>query len=108
VLYQNAGLSTVRGGRKVMRLFSGMKRPAFGFDVKFHQSIAAEDGTVVNERTDVLIFGPVRIVFWVWGKFEVREGRITLWRDYIDSFDFLKGTLRGLVGAVIPSLQRKF
>jgi limonene-1,2-epoxide hydrolase len=103
VLYQNAGLTTMRGNRRVIKALKGV-----GLDVKFHHNVAADDVTVINERTDLLIAGPVRIAIWVWGKFEVHNGRITLWRDYIDTFDFIKGILRGLVGVVIPPLNRKF
>jgi limonene-1,2-epoxide hydrolase len=35
----------------------------------------------------------------------VHNGRITLWRDYVDVFDMFKGFVRGLVGLVIPSLK---
>ena len=40
------------------------------------------------------------------GVFEVRDGRITLWRDYFDGIDFLKGIVRGLAAIAIPSLRR--
>ena len=45
---------------------------------------------MLTERTDALIFGPLRLQFWVCGVFEVHDGRITLWRDYFDMFDFVK------------------
>jgi limonene-1,2-epoxide hydrolase len=47
----------------------------------------------------------VRLQFWVCGVFEVHNGRITLWRDYFDTMDMLKGTVRGLIGAVVPALR---
>jgi limonene-1,2-epoxide hydrolase len=74
------------------------------FEVKTHR-IAVNGSTVLTERTDALVFGPVRLQFWVCGVFEVRDGRITLWRDYFDMFDFTKSIARGLVGAVIPGLR---
>ncbi len=68
-----------------------------GFEVKFHR-IAADGNAVLTERTDALIIGPLRLQFWVCGVFEVHGGRITLWRDYFDKFDFLvKAPLRGLL-----------
>ena len=39
---------------------------------------------VVNERTDRFTFGGQRIEIPVAGVFEVRDGRITFWRDYFD------------------------
>ncbi|MBI3216636.1 MAG: nuclear transport factor 2 family protein [Mycobacterium sp.] len=107
LVYENVGLPTIRGKRRTMKLFAGMQRPSMGFDVKFHR-IAVSGDTVLTERTDALIFGPVRLNFWVCGVFEVHEGRITLWRDYFDLFDMSKALVRGLAGAVVPALQRKF
>lgn len=105
--YQNVGFPTIHGRRRAMKLFEGMQRPSLGFDVKIHRS-AADGNTVLNERTDVLVIGPVRLVFWVCGVFELHDGRITLWRDYFDNFDFLKAMVRGVAGVAVPSLQRKF
>ena len=45
---------------------------------------AVNGASVLTERTDVLVIGPVRMQFWVCGVFEVHNGRITLWRDYFD------------------------
>lgn len=107
LVYQNVGFPTIRGRRRAIKLFEGMQRPSMGFDVKIHRT-AADGDTVLNERTDVLRFGPVRLIFWVCGVFEVRDGRITLWRDYFDNVDFLKAIARGVAGLAVPSLQRKF
>ena len=75
-----------------------------GFEVKIHR-IAADGAAVLTERTDALIFGPLRLQFWVCGIFEVHDGRITLWRDYFDFFDMVKATLRGVAGLVIAVAQ---
>jgi limonene-1,2-epoxide hydrolase len=106
VVYTNVSLPTVRGRRRVEGLF----RPAYeklhgGFRVHFH-SIAADGGTVLTERTDALIMGRVEQRIWVYGRFEVVDGQITVWRDSFDWFDVLVGLLRGLAGAVIPALNR--
>jgi limonene-1,2-epoxide hydrolase len=107
VLYQNVGYTTMRGRNRIIKLFRrGAGR--VGFEVKFHR-VAAEGNAVLTERTDALILGPLRVQFWVVGVFEVHGGRITLWRDYFDGFDFfVKAPLRGLAGIVIPSLRPKF
>jgi limonene-1,2-epoxide hydrolase len=105
VLWQNVGYPSIRGRKRIVRLFRrGAGR--LGFEVKFHR-IAAEGNAVLTERTDALVLGPVRMQFWVCGAFEVHGGRITLWRDYFDLYDVLKGTARGLIGAVVPSLRPK-
>jgi limonene-1,2-epoxide hydrolase len=102
-VWQNVGYPTMRGRDRILKMFRRANgRP--GFEVKIHR-IAAEGDTVLTERTDVLVFGRVRCQFWVCGVFEVHAGQITLWRDYFDVFDLLKGTARGLLGAVIPALR---
>lgn len=103
VKWQNVGLPTISGRQRIVKLMrSGEGR--FGFEVKFHR-IAAEGTSVLTERTDVLVFGPLRLQFWVCGAFEVHDGRITLWRDYFDFFDMFKATVRGVAGAVVPALR---
>ena len=103
LVYENVGLPTIRGRARAMKMFRAMEGRA-GFDVTFHR-IAEEGVVVLNERTDALILGPLRLQFWVCGVFEVHDGRITLWRDYFDFFAMFKATLRGLAGVAIPALR---
>ncbi len=101
--WQNVGLPTIRGRQRII----GLMRRGEGrmsFEVKIHR-IAAEGNAVLTERTDAMVFGPLRIQFWVCGTFEVHAGRITLWRDYFDTLDFVKGTVRGIAATVFPSLR---
>ena len=76
LVYQNVGLPTIHGRRRAMKLFSSLGG-ASGFEVKIHR-IAADGAAVLTERTDALIFGPLRLQFWVCGVFEVHDGQITL------------------------------
>lgn len=103
LVYQNVGFPTIRGRARTMKLFRRMEGKG-GFEVKIHR-IAVNGPVVLTERTDVLAIGPVRLQFWVCGVFEVHNGRITLWRDYFDMYDMVKGTVRGLIGAVVPALR---
>jgi len=103
LVYQNVGLPTIRGRARAMKLFRAMEGRA-GFEVTIHR-IAVNGSSVLTERTDALIFGPVRMQFWVCGVFEVHNGRITLWRDYFDLWDMTKALVRGVAGAVIPALR---
>ena len=107
LVYQNVGLPTIRGRQRTMKLLGGLSRPNAGFDVKIHR-IASEGSAVLTERTDVLSFGPFQAHFWVCGVFEVREGRITLWRDYFDFVDIVKGSVRALAAIAIPALRQSF
>jgi len=103
LVYENVGFPTVRGRARAVKLFRGMQGKT-GFEVKIHR-IAVNGASVLTERTDAIILGPVRLQFWVCGVFEVSNGRITLWRDYFDMWDMLKATARGILGAVIPGLR---
>jgi limonene-1,2-epoxide hydrolase len=106
LVYENVGLPAIHGRAAAMKLFRRMDGRA-AFEVKFHR-VAADGAAVLTERTDALIFGPLRVQFWVCGVFEVHDGRITLWRDYFDFVDILKATLRGVAALAVPSLKATF
>lgn len=107
LLWHNVGVAKMRGRRRIMKLFRSGEGRA-GFEVKIHH-IATDGSSVLTERTDALIFGPVRLQFWVCGTFELQDGRIRVWRDYFDKFDFfVKAPLRALVATVVPSLRPSF
>jgi limonene-1,2-epoxide hydrolase len=105
VVYTNVGLATLRGRRRAGKVLELLRRPLFGFEVEL-VAVAAEGGLVFTERVDELRIGPLRIRFWVVGRFDVRNGRIVLWRDYFDNLDIAKGVLRGIVALLIPGVQR--
>jgi len=44
--------------------------------------------------------------FWVCGTFEVRDGKIVLWRDYFDWGTFLMAGVRGLGRALLGAGRR--
>jgi limonene-1,2-epoxide hydrolase len=105
VVYQNVGTPIIKGRDRTVKFLRRMfDRPSAGFEVKIHR-IAVEGISVLTERTDVMVFGRFRMHFWVCGVFEVRNGKITLWRDYFDILDMLKATVRGLAGMAVPSLK---
>lgn len=118
LVWQNVGLPTLRGRSRIMKLLR-RGEGKFGFLVKFHRigtderSREGQTGTgstVLTERTDALIFGPLRLQFWVCGTFEINDaGQITLWRDYFDFFDaMVKAPLRAVAGLAVPSLRPTF
>jgi limonene-1,2-epoxide hydrolase len=107
VEYVNVGLPTVHGRERVRRLFRAtLGRAGGGFEVYVH-SISASGPTVLTERTDVLKFRELRVQLWVCGRFDVRDGQIVLWRDYFDYLAVLMGTMRGLIGTIVPAIRAK-
>lgn len=91
VAYQNMPIPPLRGPRGVRAVF----RPVFrltAFEARVDK-IAASGPTVLTERTDAVLIGPVRIPFHVCGTFEVHDGKITVWRDTFDYASILVNTL---------------
>jgi len=106
VIYTNVGLPTIRGRAKVAKALGALDRPGAGFEAYLHAT-SADGPIVLTERTDVIVLGRFRAQFWVWGRFDVHDGQITLWRDSFDFVDVLRATVRGLVGIAVPGLQPK-
>jgi limonene-1,2-epoxide hydrolase len=104
VVYSNVGLPTLRGREQVTKVLGGLDRPGSSFEVYLH-SIAADGPVVLTERTDVIVLGALRTQFWVWGRFDVHDGLITLWRDSFDFLDIARGLVRGLAGIAVPALR---
>jgi limonene-1,2-epoxide hydrolase len=102
--YVNVGLPAIRGRAQVEKVADIFDKPDVGFEVYLH-AISADGPTVLTERTDVLLVKRMRVQFWVTGRFDVHDGKITLWRDAFDYIDVLRGTVRGLVGLVRPDLN---
>lgn len=101
----NVSLPAIEGKERVRRVLTrAFTRPQAGFEVYLHK-VAVDGDSVLTERTDVLIFGPIRIQIWVWGRFDVTAGRIVMWKDYFDFWNTTVATLRGLLGAAVPSLR---
>ena len=84
-----------------------LERGVGGFRVHFH-TVATSGQTVLTERTDALIFGPVEQRLWIYGRFDVVDGQIVRWRDSFDWLDLLIGLLRGVAGAFVPALNRRW
>ena len=72
-----------------------------GFEVKIHR-IAAEGDAVLNERTDAMVFGPLRLQFWVCGVVRGARRPNHAVAGLLRPFDFVKAIVRGVVGAVVP------
>ena len=105
VEYTNVSLPTIRGRERVRKVAKAtLGRRAAGFEVYVHAAGTAGP-VVLTERTDVLTYGRFRSQFWVYGRFEVRDGRITVWRDSFDWVNITGASLRGLFGVVVPGLR---
>lgn len=105
VVYQNVPFPPARGLHAVEKQLRALERYFTGFEV-VHHNIAANGSVVLTERTDVLVVGPVRAAFWVCGTFELRDGKIVLWRDRFDFVDVTWALIRGGVKALLERIGR--
>lgn len=104
LVYTNVGFPTIRGKRRVAGLFGRMDSSPIGFNYRM-VNIAVDDSVVLTERIDEIRWGRFILQFWVCGRFEVADARITVWRDYFDFFDCAKAAVRAVVGVLLPVVQ---
>ncbi len=83
VIYQNVPLPADQGKQAVLETLKRFGLIIDQFEVITH-NIAANGSVVLTERTDIISGPGLRLEFWVCGTFEVKNGKITLWRDYFD------------------------
>jgi limonene-1,2-epoxide hydrolase len=102
VVYQNVPFPAARGKAAVVRTLKGFERFMTGFEVQM-KNIAARNGVVLTERVDILKGPLLYLDIWVCGTFEVKDGKITLWRDY---FDLAEATAKLALGPVRSLLRR--
>jgi limonene-1,2-epoxide hydrolase len=76
------GLEAIRG---VLAGFSGMSTE---IDWVLHHIAESPEGIVLTERTDRFLIGEKWIEIPVMGTFELRDGKISGWRDYFDMNQF--------------------
>jgi limonene-1,2-epoxide hydrolase len=101
VVYQNVPFPADRGKPAVLRTLKAFERIVNKFEVEMIH-IAANGPIVLTERIDVLSGPLVYLDIWVCGTFEVRDGKIILWRDYFDlaatTWKLAVGPFRKLLG----------
>lgn len=102
----NVSLPAVRGRRAIDRVCRLAMRGGGGFRVHFHGIADAGDGVVLTDRADALTLGRFEQRFWVYGRFELRDGAIAVWRDAFDWRDITVSLVRGAAGVAVPSLNR--
>jgi len=108
VVYTNVSLPTIHGRARVERVFRPLLERLHGrFRVHFH-TIATDGQTVLTERTDALGLGRFEQRFWVYGRFDVVDGRIAVWRDSFDWLDISVSLVRGVAGAFATRLNRRW
>lgn len=84
VEYDNVPIGKVYGPDAVRSVLSGgVMAAASDIEWIIHRQIA-DGSTVMNERTDRFLVDSRWVEIPIAAVFEVREGKVSLWRDYFD------------------------
>lgn len=97
IVWHNVSLPKLRGIEAVVGAVQFLERTGTHFEARIHHMIG-DEVAVLTERTDVVTWKRLRVEFWVCGTFEMRDGKIAVWRDYFSTKNVIGGTLRGIVG----------
>lgn len=102
VTYENVGMPIDHGKDATIATLKRFMILADKFEVIMHGIAEVQGGTgsamgrtpsesqtengdvVLTERTDILSGPGLHLEFWVCGRFEVKNGKIMLWKDYFD------------------------
>lgn len=107
VVYMRTSWRTLRGRAAVARHLRRRENSRVVLEAVL-LSAAGDDGIALTERVNALVYGPLRMQFWVCARFEVRDGRIVTWRDYVDTLDVAKAAARAVAGAVYAPARPSF
>ena len=95
-VYRNLPLPPARGAREIRRQMTWILGVLDRFEVDMVRIAGTED-TVLTERVDVLARGAFEVALPVCGAFDIRDGKITSWRDHFDWMTLTGATVAGLV-----------
>jgi limonene-1,2-epoxide hydrolase len=82
-VYHNMPMAPAKGKDAIRQTINTFLPMATSLEFKILKSAAAGN-TVLNERVDIFNMGGKRVELPVAGVFEVRNGKIAMWRDYFD------------------------
>jgi limonene-1,2-epoxide hydrolase len=87
-VYHNMPLDPVRGPEAIRGVIQGFAGMASEIDWITHHLAESDAGVVLTERTDRFHIAGRWIELPVMGAFEIRDGKISAWRDYFDLAQF--------------------
>jgi limonene-1,2-epoxide hydrolase len=87
-VYHNMPIEPARGIEATRAMIQGFSSMAREVEWILHQIAETPAGVVLTERTDRFEIGGRWVELPVMGSFELREGKITAWRDYFDLAQF--------------------
>jgi limonene-1,2-epoxide hydrolase len=89
-VYHNIPIDPPSVGKEAIRATIDMFTTApESLEFVVHHQAENADGIVMNERTDHFKIGDATISLRVMGSFELKDGKITAWRDYFDMQQYI-------------------
>ena len=88
-VYHNMPMEPARGKDAIRATINSFLPGSDRIEFKILHT-ASNNNIVFNERMDMFDMGEKRVEVPVAGMFEVRDGKITLWRDYFDLQTYTK------------------
>ena len=82
-VYHNIPVDPAVGREAILGLLNMFLTPVEQVEFRV-RNIVASGATVLTERVDVFVLPNTTIELPVMGTFEVKDGKITAWRDYFD------------------------
>lgn len=82
-IYHNIPMKPVNGRAAIEATLGGMKAMMLSAGWEVRHQVASGD-VVMNERTDRFTVNGKTIAIPVMGVFELKDGKISAWRDYFD------------------------
>ena len=84
-IYHNIPLEPVSGTEAIKTILQPMCDFSSEVNWKVHDIAQSTTGNVLTERTDCFIMDGKRVEVPVMGIFELKNGKISAWRDYFDA-----------------------
>lgn len=87
--YHNIPMEPLKGTEAIKQFVAPFLETAEKVEWEVHHIAENAEGTVLTERTDNFYMGDgKKISVRVMGTFELKNGKITSWRDYFDLAEF--------------------
>jgi limonene-1,2-epoxide hydrolase len=87
-VYHNIPVAPVSGPDAIRGVLTGFMGMASEIDWVLHNISENAEGVVLTERNDRFLVGEKWVELPVMGAFDLRDGKISSWRDYFDMNQF--------------------
>lgn len=87
-VYHNIPMPVLTGVADIRNFIGGFIGMGEAIQFETHHIAETAAGAVMTERTDMFLINGQKLVLPVMGTFEIKDDKITRWRDYFDLQQF--------------------